>query len=476
MRQIFITLIVCSFGFAKSTFADEPSTQPASLPDTQMLPTTLLTPAAPLGNAFEFFSYGRIGAFTNQSGRQAPILNAVTYEPILEKQPYIEMWFGYNHHFAGLGDFNVMITPAFAGDPFHYTGVFSADFALRNAYAEIRHVGGSGLYAWAGSRMYRGDNIYLLDFWPLDNLNTLGGGLGYEYKGLDVALHAGASRVLGTNYFNQQITVENPTGLGTTTVVTNDRQHLIGSLRLSYYLELPHGFALKAKLYAEAHGIASGAVQLDNNQQQTLPGDSGGVFGGELAGFHTPSQSFLQLFVRQGWDLGAYNALDIPYDLNNSRTTHGAKETMLALGGGAVISDRVTLALGAYYRGFNVAYSTQFDANDRDEYELAARIKVAIFKYWEQGFEGSYQRTLPHGIEPDALRQISPEMGKLSLIPALVNAPAILPEVQIALVYTLTVSNDDAKYLFAPQDVRYSTRTFHYFGIRAEWLFDKVIQ
>ena len=25
---------------------------------------------------------------------------------------------------------------------------------------------------WAGSRMYRGDDIYLLDFWPLDNLNT----------------------------------------------------------------------------------------------------------------------------------------------------------------------------------------------------------------------------------------------------------------------------------------------------------------
>ena len=32
------------------------------------------------------------------------------------------------------------------------------------------------LKVWAGSRMYRGDDIYLLNFWPLDNLNTLGGG------------------------------------------------------------------------------------------------------------------------------------------------------------------------------------------------------------------------------------------------------------------------------------------------------------
>ena len=38
------------------------------------------------------------------------------------------------------------------------------------------------LTLWVGSRMYRGDDIYLLDWWPLDNQNTVGGGAGYKFR------------------------------------------------------------------------------------------------------------------------------------------------------------------------------------------------------------------------------------------------------------------------------------------------------
>ena len=34
--------------------------------------------------------------------------------------------------------------------------------------------------AWVGSRMYRGDDIYLFDYWPLDDHNIVGGGVFYR--------------------------------------------------------------------------------------------------------------------------------------------------------------------------------------------------------------------------------------------------------------------------------------------------------
>ncbi len=50
--------------------------------------------------------------------------------------------------------------------------------------------------------MYRGDDIYLLDFWPLDNLNTLGGGLAYTFlDDLDVKLHAGVNQLSSGLFF-----------------------------------------------------------------------------------------------------------------------------------------------------------------------------------------------------------------------------------------------------------------------------------
>ena len=39
--------------------------------------------------------------------------------------------------------------------------------------------------------MYRGDDVYLFDFWPLDNLNTVGGGAMYSFnrRQTSLALH-----------------------------------------------------------------------------------------------------------------------------------------------------------------------------------------------------------------------------------------------------------------------------------------------
>ena len=54
--------------------------------------------------------------------------------------------------------------------------------------------------AWVGSRMYRGDDIYLFDYWPLDDLNTVGGGVLYHRdlglgNTVEFAAHGGENRL-----------------------------------------------------------------------------------------------------------------------------------------------------------------------------------------------------------------------------------------------------------------------------------------
>ena len=87
-----------------------------------------------------------------------------------------------------------------------------------------------GLSLWIGSRMYRGDDIYLLDFWPLDNLNTIGGGVRLALRSrTSLAWHVGVNR-LKDLYQYQEAAVP---GLNNTSenVVLMNRQRVIISLK-----------------------------------------------------------------------------------------------------------------------------------------------------------------------------------------------------------------------------------------------------
>ena len=104
----------------------------------------------------------------------------------------------------------LVATLAVASPIFHYTGDFSVQMAVRNLYLETRGVGGSGLSVWAGSRMYRGDDIYLLDYWPLDNLNTVGGGARYDFSNNTfLAAHYGLSQP-SSDFFLQSVSEPQP--------------------------------------------------------------------------------------------------------------------------------------------------------------------------------------------------------------------------------------------------------------------------
>ncbi len=85
---------------------------------------------------FEFGSYGRVGLTSNTDGEPAQYTNIVSHGPRLEESPYIELDLRYVKKFADGVTGTVLVTPAFFDFLFHYTGVWDASVALRNANFE----------------------------------------------------------------------------------------------------------------------------------------------------------------------------------------------------------------------------------------------------------------------------------------------------------------------------------------------------
>ena len=143
-------------------------------------------------------TYGRVHPSWNLRGGPGRPANLVSHGTRLELPPYAEVDLYYRKTFDDLPQdvehpiqVGAVITLAFLEDLFHFTGDFDQSFALRNLYGWTSGLLGGRLGLWAGSRMYRGDDIYLFDYWPLDNLNTYGGGAELTLKPVRIALHVG---------------------------------------------------------------------------------------------------------------------------------------------------------------------------------------------------------------------------------------------------------------------------------------------
>ena len=128
--------------------------------------------------SFQFGSYGRVTASSDTTGGGGQSPRVVAYGPRVLEGSYSEIDFAYRHALASTGAaFDTHLTLGFGEQLFHFNGEFESQVAIRNLYLEVHDAIVAGLSVWAGSRMYRGDDVYLLDFWPLDEQNTVGGGV-----------------------------------------------------------------------------------------------------------------------------------------------------------------------------------------------------------------------------------------------------------------------------------------------------------
>jgi len=158
--------------------------------------------------------------------------------------------------------------------------------------------------------MYRGDDIYLLDFWPLDEQNTVGGGADYRFGDTDVRLHVGVNR-LNDRFQTQTIVVASDT-VGTREVLFLDRQRTVTTLRAEHHFPLAQDLKLKVVVYGENHALPAGDRRTADDRVERLPSDLGWLGGAELCLYGFGGLSARESLLRYATGLAAFDEMGIP--------------------------------------------------------------------------------------------------------------------------------------------------------------------
>lgn len=434
-------------------------------------------PNTPPGFAdgFHFGSYGRVIAGGDATGRPGRNGDIVARGSRLDESNYAELELRREDYWKNSGAYTrIVATSAFANPVFHYTGQFNATIALRNLYLEVRNAGVRGLSVWAGSRMYRGDDIYLLDFWPLDNLNTIGGGLGYTFRGgTELKFHAGLNQP--TDPFYRQTILRPPAynQFGQAEVAILDRQKMVSSLKLTHIWPVGATGGVKGILYGELHYVPPGQREVESKVYEDVPKDMGFVAGGQLSAFTGKRSTYFNLTTRFAQGIAAYGELNAPRQLRTDRTARGAYELLITLSGNFE-KGPFGLLMGSYYRQFRNA-SRGLDWDDLNEGIVIVRPHLWFAKIAGVAVEASYQAQ-QRGVlveqDPGLFKPVFAQMARFGVIPFITpGGPGAFQRPHIRLIYLLSVRDAGARSLYPTDDV-FARRTIdHFIGVGAEWWF-----
>jgi maltoporin len=447
---------------------------PAVDPDDQPEPEAKAsTPVSVLRDVgFDFGSYGRVGAGTDLRGSTPRSVNVVQHGPRIVEKTYVELDLYYSAQATDDLFLRIVTTPALTGDLFHYSGDFDVGIALRNLYAEAIFSGQWGL--WVGSRMYRGDDIYLLDFWPLDNLNTIGGGVGYTFKtGTELKFHAGLNQP--TDPYYRQTILRPPAynQFGAAEVAILDRQKLVSSIKLSHVWPVGESGGVKGILYGELHYVPEGQREVESKVYENVPKDKGFVGGAQVGAFTGKRSTYVNLTARFASGLAAYGELNAPRQLRPDRLTTGAYELLVTLSGNWERGP-FGLLMGSYYRQFRNA-SRSLDWDDLNEGIVIVRPQVWFAKIAGVALEASYQaqqRGVATEEAPNLFKPVFAQMGRFGLIPFITpGGPGAFQRPHIRLIYLLTVRDATARSFYPADDVFARRGIDHFIGVGAEWWF-----
>lgn len=434
--------------------------------------------ASPDNGRFEFGSYGRIGIASDLRGGTGRQANVVAYGTRIDEDSYAELELRREDTF--LDDIHTKVVATLALFPpfFHFSGQEATAIAVRNLYAQASY---GDWTLWIGSRMYRGDDIYLLDWWPLDNQNTVGGGFGVKLAtDTTIAAHVGMQR-LDNSYQYEQISVQAPFGVGATSITLLDRPRTIETLKITQFIRNNHRHrywqsdtaGLKAILYGEAHELPAGVYQDPTTQlQQPYPSDTGYLVGAELAYWTGKRDTFVQLFVRHAGGLAAYDPLASPTTFANDKTTAGSTDTLVALGGNWE-HGMFGVLFGGYLRFFRDGDPSPTSMDKYDEGTVVVRPQIYLGEHWGVALEGSYQERRYAMIDPVTGSQLDAAEWRGGIIPYFSpSGRGSYKRPQLRAIYAITDRNQGARDLYPAQDV-FAQRTIeHFLGIQAEWWFN----
>ncbi len=426
---------------------------------------------------FHFGSYGRVVAGGDATGRAIRNADIVAFGSRLDESTYAELEIRREDYWEATDSYTRMVmTLAMANPAFHYTGNFDVKMAIRNLYLESADLGLRGLRVWMGSRMYRGDDIYVLNFWPLDNLNTIGGGVGYYFQSrTSLKLHAGLNQPQN-GWFKQSIDRPLPQNqIGAAEVALLDRQKLIASAKLEHTFHVGETGGLKASGYGEFHYTGQGQREISDLVYEELPADKGFVAGAQVSAFTGKRSSHLNLIGRYAGGMAAYGEFNAPVQLALDRSSKGARELLFAATGNYEIGP-FGVMLGSYFRSFRNA-SPALDYHDLNEGIVLLRPQIWLTKKRFVGIalEGSYQAQQRGATATDESGETTPvfaQVGRFGVIPFLSPGGAgAFTRPHLQLIYLLTVRDDGARSLYADDDVFARRGVDHFIGITAEWWF-----
>lgn len=447
-------------------------------------PKTVSQPPAGHVGSFEFGSYGRVQVGSDLRGGTGRGTNVVAFGPrLVDENSYAELELRREDKWSEKVSGRIVATLGLFPPFFHFTGKAAQAIGVRNLYAQGTY---DRVTMWAGSRMYRGDDIYLLNWWPLDNQNTVGAGAavpvyrsprseetGQSRYETIAQVHAGQQR-LDNPYQFQQIPVVAPFGFGTVDVTKLDRPRTIETLKVTQFIRAasgPSGF--KVVLYGEAHQISAGSFRDTlTSTDRALPSDTGFLAGSQLTWFRGERDTFATLFLRHARGIAAYDPLAVPITFALDRSTGNASETQIAATGNWE-NDYVGVTGAAYVRFFRDGSAAAASTQKYDEGAVVVRPSVFIGENFGVSVEGSYQQRRLQILDPTGNDPLSASVTKIGLIPYFSpSGKGTFKRPQIRLLYTASFRNTGAQALYAPEDVFSQRKVEHFAGISTEWWFN----
>lgn len=480
-----LALLLATGATAQPIPVNRPSTVRPAAPPAQAKPEArLLTgqptrPGQPTADErFSFGSYGRIGFGTDTDGGAGQGRQIVAFGPRLIEDNYLELDFNYLAYDGGRRRATVHTTIAFFDELFHYTGQVDAAVAIRQLYLRYEEpedlIGARG-FVWLGSRWVRGNDIYLMNFWPMDDLNLLGMGAGLIWKDrLEVHGMVGVNR-LENGRTVDRVPVPSASGFGAQEVVLNDRQKVVAALSATLF-----GDAKKLKLYGEYHYLGAYNRTLDDSFTETepLPDDLGFLLGAQFGLWDFARHGHLNLWLRYARGLAVFDELGTPFGLNTDRRSVDAQEYRVAVAGAAEFplghQSAFGVQFGSYARMFIDADGEEEDFDDRFEFSAVVRPEW-MYHLWSFGAEASIQMSRPNGLNPITNRQAVARVMQFALLPGWTwsKTQGVFSRPQLRGIFAVTTLNDAALELYPEEDPRASQATAYFVGARAEWWFGR---
>jgi hypothetical protein len=419
---------------------------------------------------FIFGSYGRVRAASNLRGNTGTRSSIVSFGPRNDLDNYAELELRREDHIDQL-DLKIVASLALAGDFFHYDGEFQENLAVRNLFADVNNVFVKGLAFWAGSRMVRGDDIYLLNFWLLDNLNLVGGGTRFVSDNLELALHGGLTRP--NNPFYKQ-TIDVPPALGFTParydLLDRPRSVIAAKATVFPFGKKPTG--LKATLYTEGHHLPDGTRENEVHALEHLPSDKGFLIGAELGGWLEHPKAFVNLFGRYATGIAVYDPLSTPMQVGTVTTASGAREWRLGMSSNLEI-DMFGLQLGGYVRGLRDESSSTLAGGKLLEGAIDARPYLWFVKYAGISFDVGYQALALSTLDDRTGKPVKGSVATFSAIPFISPyGKGTYTRPHIHLIYQLSLRDSGARHLYPERDRRSRQSMEHFLAVGAEWWFD----